>query len=181
MLPPIAGRFSPKLVGGLLGALLVAGGIAAGVVLATGSDKTAHPGRSTSPPATGGGGNTSSAPTTTAPKHTGAARLVFVPGQSYCQLQPANKLGFWITLANKGGEDAENVAFVASERLNGATEKNPRIGGLRVPANAPKLQTVVSYGVPPQGKVSVCSVRIFSPAFADSGQELSLEVKSPSP
>jgi len=164
---------------GLLGALLIAGGIAAGVVLSTGSSKTAHPGRSTA--RTTGGGTTSSTPTTTGPKHTGAARLVFVPDQSYCQLQPANKLGFWITLANKGGVDARNVAFVASERLNGATQENPKISGLRVPANAPKLQTVVSYGVPPRAKVTGCEVRIFSRAFADSGQKLSLELKSPSP
>lgn len=171
--PPLALHLAPNLVGGLLGALLVAGGIAAGIALSTGSDRTTHPGRSTAPPTNGGG-----TPTTTGPRHTGAARLVFVPGQSYCLLQPENRLGFRITLANKGGEDAKNVAFVASERLNGAAEKNPRIGGLRVPANAPKLQTVVSYGVPPQGKVTACSVRIFSPAFRLSGEEIPLQMRT---
>lgn len=173
--PRLQGKLAATLVGGLL---LVGGGIVAGVLLSSGGDKSAaHPGSVTAGTGTGSG---TVVTTTTGPKHTGAGTLAFVPAQSYCQKQPKDQLGFWITLVNLGGKDVKDVGFVATERFGSVTKKNPRINGLRVPPNAPKLQTVVSYAIPPQAKVTSCSVRVFSPAFPDSGKEITLKVKSPS-
>jgi hypothetical protein len=146
-------------------------------VLTSGSSGSSPTGRSTTTGETTTEGTTTGG-TTTGGGKPGRPELALVSSQSYCQLQPDNRLGFWITLANRGGGEVTGIDFVTSERYGGMEHANQRIRGLGVPGNAPKLQTVVSYPVPEKATIQGCSVRVFSDAFARSGDEIPIMVRS---
>jgi hypothetical protein len=181
------------LVAVAVGALLLAGGgIAAAVALTHDSNGARTSSGTTTTPSTHTGTThettthttstgTTSTTTTTTTTTTGpppaAGTLAFVPAQSYCQPQAHNQLGFWITLQNTGDKSIDDVTLVASETYGGKAHANPQIHGLKVPANAPKLQTVVSYRLPGGTKVTSCAIRISSSAFNRSGDTLKLSLK----
>jgi len=190
----LGGR-SPLAIGTILvgAVLLLGGGIAAAVALtqdssnanASGSThtNTVSTGSTSTETTTQATSTEQTSPTTTATTNTTpppeAGTLAFVPGQSYCQLQAHNQLGFWITLQNTGTKDVDDIGVVALETYRGAQHANRKISGLTAPVNSggrlhPQLQTVVSYPLPKGAKVSACSIRIFSASFKQSGKTLKI-------
>jgi hypothetical protein len=85
-----------------------------------------------------------------------------------------------MTLANHGDDDVTDVGVLPVWRYGATEQRAPaQIRPLRVPADVPKLQTVVSYPLKRGKTVDACMLRVFSSSYARSGEKTPIRVRPP--